>query len=213
MFKAWLSEDLDRNGFVDVVAVSSLNTPEPYPLFPGIIEYGSPLDDTDFIAPIMGFTPSGLVWNGLDPSSGNLTVELNSGDNGNNWAQITVQGSIGLTSIGVVNRDGIGAVISFTPKNGSTVLKPITAGASFASQHSLEANFGLGTTNSAQMDVLWPGGVRNRLYEIKKSERILFPEIPCTIDANAWVNLQAYKSCVKNALDELVSGQVISIAR
>ena len=196
-------------------------------MIPGTIAYGSPLDDTDFITPILDFTAAGVVWNGIDPASGNLTIELNSGDNGNNWAQISVLGSVGLTALGSVNRDGVGAVVGLMPEfqgpggpwtDGDRVLRPVVAGGSFASQHSLEASFGLGTAKRARVDVLWPGGVRNRLYKVKSSERILFPEIPCTIDPNAWdadqdgnttEDFPAYIACVTGALVELVGAGVI----
>lgn len=213
--------DLDRNGFVDVVTVASLTTPEPIFLVPGTIEYGSPLDATDFIAPILDvdFILGTVVWNGVDPSNGNLAVEMNSGDNGNKWVEISVLGSKGMTTQGVVNRDGVGAVLSFTPKNSPTVLKPVTAGASFASQHSMEANFGLGSKNKGQLDILWPGGVKNRLYGVKKFERIVFPEIPCSIDPDVWdtdnnglsqSEHSLYRQCVEGALKELLGAQVLT---
>jgi hypothetical protein len=49
--------------------------------------------------------------------------------------------------------------------------------------------------------VLWPGGVRNRLYNVAASERLLLPEIPCSFDAN--VSRADYEKCVKESLKDL----------
>ncbi len=63
----------------------------------------------------------------------------------------------------------------------------------------MSAHFGLGSAASGTVDVLWPGGVRNRLYDVAAGERILFPEIPCSFDGN-WPNRQAFRLCVRDAL-------------
>ncbi len=210
--------DLDRNGFVDVVAASSFDMPSSIlQLSPE--QFGSPLDATAFFVEPFIRTQDGFVWDGIDFLSGSLTVELNSGDNGNKWAQVTVLGTIDLTSEGRVNRGGIGAVVSFTPQrfmfgeglvDGDTVLKPVVAGSSFGSQHSLEAGFGLGSAKRGRVDVMWPGGVRNRLYNVKAFERIVFPEIPCTIDADQWASFAEYHACVTHALNELKSANILT---
>ena len=111
---------------------------------------------------------------------------------------------------GAVNRDGIGAVIRFTPENGQTVTIPVQGGSSHLSQHSLEMIFGLGTAQFGVIEVVWPGGTRNRLYDVQSSERIVFPEIPCSFDAD-WGSSEAYQTCLEDALNELISLNVISV--
>ncbi|MBO1345912.1 MAG: ASPIC/UnbV domain-containing protein [Hormoscilla sp. GUM202] len=79
------------------------------------------------------------------------------------------------------------AVIFFTPDRGQTAIEPILGGSSLISQNSLAANFSLGSEtrffrNSGTVEVLWPGGVRNRLYNVEAGEKIYFPEIPVSFD-------------------------------
>jgi hypothetical protein len=197
--------DLDGNGFVDIVSVSNLDMPEPIPLLHYPATYGAPFDDTALYVPIFYPTEEFLIftWSGDEYPDGTLSVELNSGDNGNGWVQVSLLGTAGLVSGGRVNRDGIGAVVKFTPNHGETVMQSILGGSSHASQDSLTAGFGLGTANQGTVEVLWPGGVRNRLYNVHAYERVLFPEIPCSLDGE-WANRQEYHACVKSALDELV---------
>ena len=117
--------DLDGNGFMDIVTVASLISAPPLPLLPAPDNHGSAFDDSALFVPIMAATPDGFVWLGLHPVPGDLAVEMSSG-NGNGWAAVTVRGSIGLTALGRVNRDGIGAVLSFTPTDSGAVMVPVT---------------------------------------------------------------------------------------
>lgn len=122
---------------------------------------------------------------------------------------MTTLGTKGISTGGRVNRDGIGAVVKFTPRHGKTVMQPILGGSSYASQNSLEANFGLGARHSGTIEVLWPGGVRNRLYGVYHAERLVFPEISCSFDAE-WDNIVHYTSCVMHALGELGDAGILN---
>ena len=133
---------------------------------------------------------------------------MNSADNGNGWAEIRTQGSIGLIPGGRVNRDGIGAVLMFTPDGGKEVMRPIVAGSSFESQDSLVADFGLGQAKKGTVDIVWPGGVRNRLYDVHDHERLVFPEIPFSYDAN--IPFDAYLAGVQQSLAGLVRSRLSS---
>lgn len=203
--------DLNKDGFVDIVSVSNFNSPRTAALIPYPSAYGSPFDDTAFYTET--FVPTGrqneFIWSGVELLDGSLSVELNSADNENNWLAVRVKGSIGLISCGQVNRDGIGAVVHFTPMNGSTVMQPVLGGASYASQDGLEANFGLGSAKKGTVEVLWPNGVRNRLYNVRASDHITFPEIPCSFDAH-WDNSQAYRSCLHMALKDLSHARILT---
>ncbi|NJL29497.1 MAG: hypothetical protein HC897_17230 [Thermoanaerobaculia bacterium] len=139
---------------------------------------------------------------------GTLAVEVSSADNGNGWAEIKLRGSVGTLSNGKVNRDGIGAVAYFTPEDGKTAIRPIIGGSSYASQDSLAANFGMGAATSGTVEILWPGGVRNRLVDVEPGEKILFPEIPCDF-ASQGEDRAGYTQCVTSSLDELVAAGVI----
>lgn len=208
--------DLDQNGFVDIVSVSNFDLPDAtvLPLPPlGSSEFDrdayylkrfTPLDPSKQI-----FESNEFVYTGLDlPHDGTLSVEISSGGNGNRSVQVALVGTAGLTSQGRVNRDGIGAVVRFTPAHGQAVLHPVMGGSSHASQDSLIATLGLGRDEHGTIEVLWPGGVRNRLYGARAGELVRFPEIPCSYD-DPDVSFPRYRGCVQTALDQLVEAAVL----
>ena len=201
--------DLNGDGFVDLVTASSFSLPEPLPLLPLPVAYGAAFDSGAVFTSVFAPTPAGLVWTGLDYGPGNLTAEINSADNGNRWLSARLLGTAGIVTGSTVNRDGIGSVVSARPHRGQPSLRPIVGGSSHLSQHALEAHFGLGRARFATLEVLWPGGVRNRLYGVRAGERVNFPEIPCSFDAD-WPTLGAYVACVSGAVDELVAADLLS---
>jgi len=221
--------DLDADGFLDFVTVSNFVIPadyrDPQPpfgvplLLPNPFDFGGAYDaDTEFMptfAPTvdeMG-EPTGLfsfIPSILEVPNGVLNVERNNGENGNGSVQIEALGTVGITSGGEVNRDGIGAVFQFTPQGGMTAMQAVLGGAGYAQQDSLIRHFGLGEATGGTVDVLWPGGVRNRLHRVADGRRVLFPEIPCSIDTDA--PFPAYLGCVTNSLDEIHAAGVISSA-
>jgi len=197
------SGDLNQDGFVDIVSVANLALPPPLPLVPYATRWGSDADATAFFFP--SFTPvsqTGFSWNGMDPADGELAVEINSADNGNHWASVRLMGTAGLATRGVVNRDGIGAVVRFTPQGGTTVMHPVLGGASYASQDSLTVHLGMGRARKGVVDVLWPGGVHNRLYGLRATERLVIPEIPCSY-LDDWDSARDYRHCVARVLKKL----------
>jgi enediyne biosynthesis protein E4 len=122
---------------------------------------------------------------------------------------VKLRGSVGTIAGGRAPRDGIGAVVFFTPQGGKTVMRPVLGGGSYASQDSLEGTFGLGVATEGMVEVLWPGGARNRLYHAHSTERITLPEIPCSYAA-AWPSAEAYRACVDQALEELTRNGVLN---
>jgi len=150
-----------------------------------------------------------LGWTGALLEQGTLSVEINSADNGNRWVAVNVMGSKEIVSNAKVNRDGIGAIVSFKPRHGNTVMQPILGGSSYASQNSLTAHFGLGHAQKGTIEILWPSDVRNRLYTVRHGEQTTFPEIPCSYDAK-WRSTRAYLRCVKKALFELMKEDIIT---
>ncbi len=193
--------DLANNGHVDVVTVAQ-----------GVMvgkltqeheQFGSPFDNSAYLAEykpvgVMSYKPAAGT-----TADGNLAVEVNKGGNGNNWAEVRTLGTVGLVPGARVNRDGIGAVVSFTPAGLPTAINPVIAGSSFASQNSLVQTFGMGKSKTGVLTVLWPGGIRNKLYDVRAGERITFPEIPCSYTDTS-MPAQAYKSCVQRSLHDLV---------
>ena len=208
--------DLNKDGFPDMVTVASTEAPpttNPPTLFPNPFDFGGPWDAEALIG--AGFVPNAVEPDKFDfvPEflgfpDGKLSVEINSGDNGNKWVAVNVLGTIGITSGGAVNRDGVGATVSFTPNGGVTAMRPVLAGASYASQDALTSNFGLGSARRGTVDVQWPGGVRNRLYGVRHGETVLTPELPCSIDTTD--RLGPYARCVVRSLHKLRQAGVIS---
>lgn len=206
--------DLDGNGFVDVVSVAGFDLPDDAPLAPMFSNpLGSVFDPTALgiysTVPTMDPNVFQVTWN--DPDQGSLAVEMNSG-NGNGWVQVKTLGTVGILPNGGVNRDGIGALVSFHPAPGAPgtrVTQPVMGGSSFASQNSLGLTFGLGDGRRGMLEVLWPGGVRNRLYGVRSGDRVTLPEIPCSYDDN-WANAGQYVQCVLTALDGLEDASLVS---
>ncbi len=196
--------DLDGDGFVDVVTVSNQNV-VPRNFFPITVVTGPKGGPFDAVSRVeLGYFDLGgdglMDW--LNPTfqQGDVKVELNSADNGNNWVELSTLGGKDVIPQGTVNRDGIGAVVRFTPDGGTTSLYPVLGGSSYTSQHALALGFGLGAATQGTAEVLWPGGAKNRLYGVQAGERLVLPEIPCSFDAD-WKNFGQYNSCVMQALN------------
>jgi hypothetical protein len=200
--------DLNQDGFVDIVSVSAENWPEAQPLIPYMPnDFGGVFDDIAKMMPTMfpvnpEDVSEGFIWSGMDPVNGSLAIEMSNADNSNGWAKVNLLGTVGMTSRGKVNRDGIGAIVSFTPKNGKTAIRPIVIGASYASAENIESNFGMGDALKGTLDVLWTGGVRNKLYNVRKNEQVVMPEIPCSYDDTSITHAD-YGQCVVSSLKEI----------
>ncbi len=203
--------DLDGNGFPDVVSISPANLPtSPFGPVPYPQHWGSPFDGQTVFFPSWTPGPPGtFTYAGVPLLDGDVRVELNSGGNGNRSIQVEVRGTVGQTAGGRVNRDGLGAVVRVTPHGGSTAIVPVVGGLSYASEHALATTFGLGRAPTATVEVLWPGGVRNRLYGARAGEHVRFPEIPCSFD-DPDLGPAAYAACVVKALGELSAAGVVT---
>lgn len=205
--------DLNNDGFVDMVHVANEVIPPSIPLVPFTQLWGSPYDEVAFYAPLFSsIGPLEWEWNGIDTTEGTLGVQISSADNGNNWVKVKLRGSKGTLGTGKAPRDGIGAVVSFTPKNGQKSMSPILGGSSYASQHALEQVFGLGTQSKGTVDVSWPGGKKNRLYDVQDGEKITFPEIPCSY-AGGFPSKNAYRQCVDTAIASLRTSNVLTTSQ
>ncbi len=204
--------DLNNDGFVDIVHVSGHYVPANMPLVPAVQKWGSPFDAVALVAP--NFFPIGpfeYEWAGRDTDEGYMGVQLSSASNGNGWVKVGVKGTKDLTTGGRVNRDGIGAIVKFTPKKGKTAMAPVLAGSGHSGQHSMVQSFGLGAKESKGMvEVFWPGGVKNRLYDVESEETVTIPEIPCSFTASYQGGNSGYKTCVNGALNQLFFREVIT---
>jgi len=207
--------DLNNDGFEDIVTAASFRiVAQPawfVPFFRSTGKLNTPLDDIAAFEVQMSprINPGVLTHVPQVLPRGDLAVEMNSANNGNHWVAVQLVGSVGTLPKAKSNRDALGAVIRFTPDAGKTVITPIIGGGSHASQSSLNTSFGLGSAAKGRVDVLWPGGTRNRLYDVAQGERVKIPEIPCSYSAN-WKNADQYKACVREALNQLTQAKVLS---
>ena len=86
---------------------------------------------------------------------------------------------------------------------------PVVAGSSHSSQRALERVFGLGREQRGVLEVRWPGGIRNRLYDVKAGDRVTMPEIPCSFDGD-FDGMSDYLDCVVPALQDLRDAGVLT---
>lgn len=202
--------DLNGDGFMDTVMSSNLTIPQGFPLVPSPAVFGTDFDATALFFPqlLPAAVPGEFVFSGLVYEPGELRVELNQGTSGYRSVSVTTLGSIGLTAGGSVNRNGIGATVRFTPVGGQLAMKPVTGGNSHISQSSRKMIFGLGRAKRGTLEILWPGGVRNRLHGVRTGQHVTFPEIPCSFDTDAPIS--SYVRCVHQALNELHSEGIIN---
>ncbi len=121
-------------------------------------------------------------------------VLLHNKGNGNRWLKVR---TVGTAS----NRDGVGARVQMT-SGGLTQTQEVYAGSSMNSMHSQILNFGLGKKTEGTVDVRWPSGYHNRIYQVQAGEELTFTEIPCSYDA-PHQSLHDYRKCVADALGSL----------
>lgn len=201
--------DLDLDGFPDIVSVSSFDIPPSIEQTPYDLNWGSPFDASAVYTAILEPVPGGsFLPKNVEFPNGRLVIDRNSGDNGNGWIAVRTVGGKSKIASGRVNRSGIGAVVQVTPEGKAPSLSPVLGGAGYASQNALELTFGLGDAERATVEVLWPGGVRNRLDGVRPGERLVFPEIPCGYDGT-WKTEAAYEACVERALADWVKAGVL----
>lgn len=206
--------DLDNNGFQDIVSVANFDISPDTPMVLSPAATGSPFDETAFYVPTWVPDISQGVIKPNQPElafqllEGSMSVEMNNGGNDNNWIKVSLLGTRDLTGKGQSNRDGIGAVLSFTPEHGKTEIYPVLSGGSSNSQRSLQITFGLGHAEKGSLDILWPGGAHNRYANLPANQSIKFPEIPCNYD-DQWQPVNEYVTCVTSALAELEQAKLI----
>lgn len=195
------SGDLDLDGFVDVVSVSAFDLPPSAPL------RASPKLGGDFDDDALFALADNALYQSLLP--GSLSVQLSNGLSARRSISVKLLGTVGIQAGGRSNRDGIGALIRVTPE-GATQHdeRPVLGGASYASQGSLVELFGLGSADRATVEVIWPGGTRNRITGVPANERLLFPEIPCSLD-RSWSDAAELSTCLDAALSGMRERSVL----
>ncbi|MBL1294035.1 MAG: CRTAC1 family protein [Thiotrichales bacterium] len=203
--------DLDLDGFVDLVTASNFNLPEAQAITPGP-QLGSMFDFLGGIIPTFIPTeePNVLMFDQALPDfpNGNLSIELNNANTTTQGLSISLLGTKGLVGAGKVNRDAIGAVLTFTPEGGVPVMKALMAGTSYGSSDSLVAHFGLGHASRGAVEILWPGGVKTKVYGIRMGANLTIPELPYSYDDVTVGNREYFTSILRTLGTLLVTREI-----
>lgn len=154
---------------------------------------------------------------GLKPEKpGKLVLEVNDAASSNGGVRVKFRGSVGDLRGGGVNRDGTGAVVSFTPRGMKTVMRPLMSGDLHSSSDKRQL-FGMGAARKATVVVQWPGrsGPVFNALEIDLDDpglsnpgrTLVFPEIPCDFRGN--LKKANFRGCVvKNVVQLRLLGVV-----
>ncbi len=91
------------------------------------------------------------------------------------WIKIQLQGD---PSQGI-NLDAIGAKIIFTLADGSTIWREIRGGEGYMSMHERVVHAGLGENDRVDVEIIWPGGVRQSIKRLKANRlhKIITPGV------------------------------------
>ena len=101
------------------------------------------------------------------------------------------------------NRDAIGAVVTIDA-GGKSQTKFLSAGSGFASQHTKELFFGVGTrAQSISVKVVWPNGGIAHYQDVPTNHRIELEEGPTTFKATAFATAGAHRLLKQGALPAL----------
>jgi hypothetical protein len=86
-----------------------------------------------------------------------------------NWLKVK---TVGTRS----NRSGIGAKIRCVSSDGVIQVDEVRSGGSYLSQNDLRVHFGLGTSQTADLEIRWPSGHVDRVSGIKANQVITIKE-------------------------------------
>ena len=200
--------DFNQDGYPDVVAASGFITRPEQRSF--IFNYSSPFDATAYFTDLLQPTANGLVWTGNVLDDGDMMLQMNKEtDPKKCWVSVRPLGMQGIVSGARTNRGALGSTLIVKSKNMKAVTAPIVSGESFGSQHSPRRNFGLGRGCTGTVDVLWPRGVRNRLYSVRNKEILTIPELPCSFDGD-FNSETLYRRCVRKSISTMVVSKIVT---
>jgi len=110
------------------------------------------------------------VWNQASDS----TLLVNDGIDDNHWLELKLFGTAS-------NRDAIGAIVRATTSSG-TQMRRVSGGDSAHSQRELILHFGLGTDDSAEIEVTWPSGTVQDLGTVSGDSLVFVDESEGVLD-------------------------------
>ncbi len=99
----------------------------------------------------------------LTTNHGPAMLFRNDGANANHWLTIRLEGEKS-------NRSGLGATIRVQAATTGRQWQTVRSGSSYCSQSDLALTFGLGRDSAANIEVLWPSGVRQTFSNVKANQ-------------------------------------------
>jgi len=88
-------------------------------------------------------------------------------------------------------------------------MQPILGGSSHLLQDSLTVSVGLGNAIKGNVEIIWPGGVRNKLKNVMTGERLIIPEIHVSF-ADKSLSKSEYMNKLQTSLNELMATGIIT---
>ena len=104
----------------------------------------------------------------ISTNNGPAHLLRNDGGNRNHWLCVRLAGTKS-------NRDGIGAVVRVESAGGKQ-WDMVRSGSSYCSQSDLALTFGLGKDSTANLEIAWPSGARQRFQNVAANQRVLIDE-------------------------------------
>lgn len=129
----------------------------------------------------------------------------NEGGNLGNYVKTSLKGT-------GANREAIGARLYLhLADSDMTLMREISCGTNFLSQNPSLVHFGIGEAQGGNLEIVWPGGARTILYDVKAGETIRIPQLPVSYDDPS-LSYYQYFFLVKTALQESVDNQSVTQA-
>lgn len=114
-----------------------------------------------------------------------------------------------LVPIGTVsNWDGVGARV-YAEAEGVVQMREVRTGGGFLSSDVRFLYFGMPDADRATVDVVWPSGHHNRIYNMQAGRMERFPELPCSFD-DPELTFFEYVACAFGTLRDLVDEGIIT---
>ena len=104
----------------------------------------------------------------ISTNNGPAYLWRNDGGNRNHWLSVKL---VGTKS----NRDGLGAVVRVESGVGKQWAM-VRSGSSYCSQSDLALTFGLGKDTSANVEVEWPSGLKQKVGSVGADQRLVVTE-------------------------------------
>jgi hypothetical protein len=101
-------------------------------------------------------------------NNGPAVLYRNDGGNRNHWLRVRLEGTKS-------NRDGIGAVVRVSSAGG-VQSQTVHSGSSYCSASDLALTFGLGADQTAELEIFWPSGERQKLANVKANQHLTVRE-------------------------------------